>query len=169
MASNEYQNPVAAKIIEKLQDEGPTQIKRWYNGDVLLVPKPELPICSVAKANTRISNASNAEDEALMAFEINVLYDYTKDLNQSSRLVAGHNSLEEICEKRDTNYQLLAGSIAYVLRKYQKLDNNLFLALGPGEVVEFNYGLGIDRRGPGIWSVEAVCRVNARLVTLKVS
>lgn len=166
----EYHDSIIAKLIEKLNDEGPEELRnRYYYGDVLIVPKSELPVCSVAKNATRIRPADNLTDEHLVEIVINVLWDYTEDLGQSTDLVAGSTSLYEVVEGRDENYQLRSGTIAYVLRKYQQLDTDMWLAVGPNEVVSIDYGMGINRRGPGIFSVEAVVRVTVRVHKVRVS
>ncbi len=170
---DEYRDPIIDKIIEKLEAEGPAELRgKYYNGDVLLVPKSELPICSIAKDTTRIFPADNMTDDNLMPLVLNVLYDYTSDLDQSSDLVAGVNGLYKMLEGRGAGagpYDLNTDSLAYVLRKYQTLDagNNLWLQVGPNEETAIDYGLGIERRGPGIFSVEGVIRFSARVHTTR--
>lgn len=172
---DEYRDPIIDKIIEKLEAEGPSElVGKYYNGDVLLVPKSELPICSIAKDTTRISPADNMTDDNLMPLVLNVLYDYTSDLDQSSDIVAGVTGLYKMLEGRGQDdgagpYDLNANSIAYILRKYQTLDaaNNLWLQVGPSEETQIDYGLGIERRGPGIYSVEGVIRFSARVHTVR--
>lgn len=163
---SEYVDPIIALVIEKLNSEGPAQLQgRYYHGDVLLVPKQELPIVSVAKDNTVIRAASNLEDEHYMPLVINILLDYTADLDQSSDLVAGVTRLYEMCEARNGDYTLKADSLAYILRKYQQLDNNVWIDIGPNEELNIDYGLGINRRGPGIFSVEAVIHTAVKIHT----
>ena len=97
----EYRDPIIDKLIEKLEAEGPDQLNgKYYNGDVLLVPKSELPICSIAKDTTQVGPASNMEDDHYMPMVLNVLYDYTSDLDQSSDLVAGVTGLYKMMEGR---------------------------------------------------------------------
>lgn len=171
----EYRDPIIDKIIEKLEAEGPEQLRgKYYNGDVLLVPKSELPVCSIAKDTTAIAAADNATDDHVMPLVLNVLYDYTSDLDQSSDIVAGVTGLYRMMEGRGEDsgagpYDLNASSISYILRKYQSLDpaNNLWLSVGPNERITIDYGLGIERRGPGIYSMESVIRFSARAHILR--
>lgn len=163
---SEYVDPIIALVIEKLNSEGPAELQnRYYHGDVLLVPKQELPIISVAKDQTVIRAASNLEDEHYMPLVINILLDYTADLDQSSDLVAGVTRLYEMCEARNGDYSLKADSLAYILRKYQRLDDNVWIDIGPNEELNIDYGLGINRRGPGIFSVEAVIHTAVKVHT----
>ena len=166
MADN-FRDPVIQKLIDTLNTEGPDELRgKYYNGDVLLAPKSELPICSIARDRTTVTQASNTEDDNVARLVINILYDWTRDLTDDYDLEAGVSSLYKLVEKRDpATYALLPGSIMYVLRANQQLDDKFWLAVGPSEVVEADYGLGIERRGPGIFSVEAVIRVGARIHT----
>lgn len=162
-----YKDPVLTALINALEENGPPELKgKYYYGDVMLVPKDQLPICSVARDRTRIGQASDLEDDNLMPLVINILYDYTADLTNDYNVVAGVNSLYRLVEARNpSNYAILPGTIAWVLRNKQQLANKLFLAVGPSEVLDIDYGLGVERRGPGIFSVESVIRVSARAHT----
>lgn len=167
---DEYVDPVVAKLIEKFNDEGPSELaNKYYYGDVLLVPKEDLPIVTVAKDATRIGGVSNREDAHTIPLVINVIVDWTRDLDQSFNLQAGLQQLYKLCEERESDYTLKTETLAYVLRKYQKLDTNLWLAIGADQTVDIDYGLGIERRGPNIFSVEAVIRLNAVLHIAKPS
>jgi hypothetical protein len=160
----EYKDPIIAKLIEKLEAEGPVELKgRYYHGEVLLPSKEDLPMCSIGKDSLAVGQASNMEDDHIMPLIINILYEWTRDVNQSYDIVTGVNSLYEMVEGRNADYTLKANTIMYVLRKYQQLDTNAWLAVGPTEIVTANYGLGIERRGPNIFSVEAVIRLSARV------
>lgn len=164
-ASQGYKDPIIEKLIQALDAEGPVQLRGKYrHGDILVPAKSELPLCTIARDRTRISQASDLEDDNDMPLVITVLYDYTQDLTNDFDVQAGLTSLWEIMEKRNSsNYAIEPGTIAYVLRHKQQLDNKLWLAVGPNQVVDIDYGIGIERRGPGIFSVEAVARVSARV------
>lgn len=161
---SEYRDPIIQKIIDTLESEGPQELRgKYQHGDTWMPNKEELPVVTVSKDNTRIGAASNAEDDQLLPMVINVIYDYMRDLTQSSDLAVGVTTLYDYCEGRDaTTYMLKSDSIAYVLRKYPKLDNDLYISVGPGEELQIDYGMGVERRGPGIFSVEAVIRFNVR-------
>lgn len=166
----EYRDSVITKLIEALEAAGPEElVGRYRYGDVLLPPKEELPICAVIKDNTVVSPASNMEDEHQMQLVLNILYDWSRDLSQSFDLTAGSNSLYDYIEGRDDSYQLKEKTLLRVLRSKVKLDNNLFLALGQNQRVEIDYGMGIEKRGSGIFSIEAMVRFTARLHIAKPS
>jgi hypothetical protein len=157
-----YRDPVIQKVIDLLEQHGPSKLKgRYINGDVLLPNKSELPLCYVAKDSTTISPATNMEDEHLIALVATVILDFTQDLDGAYDLVAGTPEIYEFCEGRSDDYQLLEETLLYQLRKSQQLDEKLWI--GVGTPVEVSYGIGVDRRGPGSFSVEAVVRFNVRL------
>ena len=163
--SADYRDPIIQKIIEVLEANGPDELRgKYYNGDVMLVPKEELPVCSVAKDRTIITPADNMTDQHTINLVINVLYDYTSDLQNSFDLVAGTTGLYEIMEGRisdltdEKRYQFKNTALAYILGKKIQLDTNVWISIGQGSNISIEYGLGVNRRGPGIFSVEAVIR-----------
>lgn len=164
----EYRDPIIEKLIEKLNAEGPSMLNGKYeHGDTLRAPVEDLPKATISKDLTRMMPASNMEDDQFMPMVINVIYNATRDYTQSSDLQAGLTTLYGICEGRNSDYTLKEDTLAYVLRKYQKLDNNLFISIGQNEELSINYGMGIERRGPGIFSVEAVLRFNVRFIQMR--
>jgi hypothetical protein len=166
---SEYRDPIFQKLIDLLEAEGPEELVGHYvQGDVLRPAKESLPLVTVGKSTTRVGAASNMEDDQLMAVQLNIIYDYMQDLEQSSDLEVGLTSLYGMCEGRDeTTYELSENTIMYVLRKHPKLDNDLYISVGPNEEVQIEYGMGIQRRGPGIFSVEAIIKFNLRFQQLR--
>lgn len=160
-----YKDPIIQKLIDVLEEFGPPELKgRYYHGDVLVPAKSDLPMVSISRDRTRITQASDLEDDNIMPLVINVLYDYTRDLTNDWNVQAGITSLWRLMEQRNPdNFGLMEGTIAHVLRQKQQLGPKLWLAVGPNEVLDIDYGLGIERRGPGIFSVEAVARISARV------
>ena len=164
-ASQGYKDPVIQKLIDALDEFGPAELKgKYHHGDVIVPAKSDLPMVTIARDRTRITQASDLEDDNIMPLVINVLYDYTQDLTNDFDVQAGLTSLWELMEKRNaTNYALEEQTIAHVLRSQQQLDTKLWLAVGPNQVLDIDYGLGVERRGPGIFSVESVVRISARV------
>lgn len=158
-----YKDPIIAKIIDLLEAADLPGIKGIYNGDVVVPAKDDLPLIYVAKDTTAIGQADNLEDEHLLPMVATVIYDMTTDIGQSYDMVAGASSLYEIVEGRNDDYSLKPNTLAYVLRQNQVLDNKLWIAVGTPVTV--NYGIGVNRRGPGTYSVEAVVRFTVRLHT----
>lgn len=162
MSSDIYYDPIITKVIEMLEANGPTKLHgRYVNGDVLLPNKSELPMCYITKDQVLAQPANNMEDEHLQMLVATVILDFTGDLNEASNIVAGVPDLWQICEGRDENYQLLSDTMLYQLRNSQQLDDKMWLGLGTP--VQINYGMGIERRGPGIFSIEATIRFTIRL------
>ena len=60
-------------------------------------------------------------------------------------------------EARDPSYALRPDSIAYVLRKFYQLDSKLYINLDKD--MEIDYGVSVNKRGEGIFTVEGVIRI----------
>lgn len=162
MSSDLYYDPIIAKVIDMLEASGPTKLMgRYVNGDVMLPNKSELPMCYITKDQVLAQPANNMEDEHLQMLVATVILDFTGDLNEAADIVAGVPDLWQICEARNDNYELLPDTMLYQLRNSQQLDNKVWIGLGTP--VQINYGMGIERRGPGIFSVEATIRFTVRL------
>lgn len=168
-SSQGYKDPVIQALIDALELGGPVELKgKYFHGDVLVPAKTDLPMVTIARDRTRISQASDLEDDNDMPLVINVLYDYTRDLTNDFDVQAGITSLYQLVEERDpANFRIKPNTIAWVLRNKQQLANKLWLAVGPNQNVDIDYGLGVERRGPGIFSVESVIRVSARAHTAR--
>ncbi len=107
-----YKDPIIAKLIETFEPLGPSElVGKYYNGDVLLSPKSDMPLAYFAKDSTGVVSADNMEDQHLMPMVLNVIYDYTRDLNESYEIVAGASSLYEIMEGRNDDYSLKDNSL----------------------------------------------------------
>lgn len=154
-----YKDPISELLISNFRSEGLASIKEYYNGDVYTVPREDLPVLYVVKDATRIAPADNRNDETRTAYVIGVIYNYTEDIDTSSELVAGVNSLYEIVEGRDENtLDLKTNSLAYILRKHLTLADDTWVDIGAGAALEIDYGIGIEKRGRGIYSLEAMIR-----------
>lgn len=165
-----YTDPIVDKLIEKLDASGPVELrKKYFKGDVWIPPQSQLPICSIAKSGLVVTPASNTQDNHEMELVLNVIWKYTRELNSSFNLTSASNALYEVVEGRNADYTLKSDTILAILRDNQRLDDNLFLAVGRSQRIQVEYGLGIERRGRNIFSVEAVVRVNARAIINRVS
>ena len=88
-----------------------------------------------------------------------IIVDWTDDLNTSFDLSKGTNRLYDYVEARDENRQLKTGTLGYALRKNQKLASNLFISVND-DGLNIDYGMGVEKRGPNIFSVEGIIRFN---------
>lgn len=159
-----YQDPIIKKVIEDFEPNGPSRLEgKWINGDVLLPAKSELPLAYITKENTDAFPASNMEDEHLMPLVATIVWDLTEDFDGIYNMVKSTNDLYELMEARNDDYTLKTDSLLYRATLNQQLDNKLWI--GVGTPVRITYGLGIGRRGPGIFSLESSIRFSVRLHT----
>ena len=161
MASlSEYRDPILKAIIDMLEADGPRELVGHYiYGDTLAPAKPALPVVSVARDGTRILSDGTMQDRHVTSIVMAVIVDYTTDLNTSFDLSRGTSQLYEFIEARDENRLLKENTLSFALRKNQKLGDNLFISiLDDGLMID--YGLGIEKRGSNIFSVEGILRFN---------
>jgi len=160
MALSEYRDPILKAIIDMLELDGPEELKKHYvYGDTLAPPRSALPVISVARDGTRIVSDGSMQDRHITAIVMAIIVDYTTDFNTSFDLTKGTNKLYELVEARDTALKLKTKTIAYALRKNQKLGDNMFISVND-DGLAIDYGLGVEKRGANIFSVEAILRFN---------
>jgi len=159
--SDLYRDPITQKVIDLLDSSGPSKLKgKYINGDVLLPNESEFPMAYIARDTVLVTPASNMEDNHDISMVLTVILDIMQDLDGPHDLVQGMPELYEFCEARDGQFRLKNDTILYQLGKAQQLAPNLWI--GVGSPLSINYGMGIERRGPGIFSVEANIRFNVK-------
>lgn len=162
MGNTLYHDPIIQKVIDFLEANGPSKLSgRYINGDVLLPNKSDLPICYITKDQVLAQPANNMEDEHLQLLVATIILDQVQDFNEAYDMVSGVSELWEMCEARNEDYQLLPDTLLYQLRNSQQVDQKFWI--GVGSPVQINYGMGVERRGPGIFTIEATIRFTARL------
>lgn len=167
LSQAEYRDPIIKKLIEMLESDGPTElVNKYIYGDVLAPPKSQLPVVSVAKDGINVASDGTMQDRHTIPIVMAVIVDWTRDLNESFDLTRGTNQLWEYFEKRNANYSVAEKTLIYALRKNQKLDNNLFISIND-DGLNADYGLGIEKRGSNIFSVEGIIRFNLELTQQK--
>ena len=160
MGLAEYRDPILKALIDMLEADGPADLVGHYvYGDVLAQPKSDLPVVSVARDGTTILSDGTMQDRHVQPIVVSVIYDWTRDLNESFDLTRGTNKLYEYIEARDDTFTLKTKTLAYALRKNQKLGDNLFISINDNGLL-VDYGLGIEKRGANIFSVEGILRFN---------
>lgn len=160
MSLSEYRDPILKALIDMLEAEAPAELRGHYiYGDVSVPPKSALPVVSVARDGTTVISDGTMQDRHVTAIVMAIIVDYTSDFNQSFDLSKGTTKLYELIEKRDANLAVSQGSVIYALRKNQKLADNLFISINDNGLL-VDYGLGIEKRGEGIFSVEGILRFN---------
>lgn len=153
-----YRDPVIEKLKSYLDAEGPKELRgRYYNGDIIMPPRSLMPFASIAIDTETMNSADSLQDINVIPIVISVVVATTKDI-KSFDLQAGSNKLYELVAARnEADYSLRSDSISYVLRKYAQLDAKLFNGIND-QPLTADFGIGVGRRGPGIFSVEATIR-----------
>lgn len=158
-----YRDPILDLLKTVLNDEGPAALKgRYYVGDPLIIGKAKMPAVFITRDKTRVNNDDVQDDMHIMPVVLNVVQDLTKDFNQAFDNLSSANTLYEWVEARNADMTLRSDSLLYVLRAHQEFANNLWINQAGG--VEANYGVGIQKRGQGIYSVEAVIKLEIDLL-----
>jgi hypothetical protein len=167
MALEEYYDPILEALIVMLEAEGPTELQGHYvYGDVLAPNRSELPVVSIAKQGTVIQSDGTMQDVHVSSIVMAIIYDWTQDLDQSFDLVRGTTGLYKLIEERNPDFSIKANTLSYALRDNQKLADNLFISIRD-EGLRIDYGLGWEKRGSNIFSVEGILRFNIELTQPK--
>lgn len=167
MALEEYRDPILKELIDMLEAEGPEELRGHYvYGDVLAPAKTMLPCVSVARQGTNVRSDGTMQDVHTSAIVMAIIYDWTTDLDQSFDLVRGSTGLYKLIEERNADFSVKEGTMVYALRDHQKLADNLFISIRD-EGLMVDYGLGWEKRGDNIFSVEGILRFNIELTQPK--
>lgn len=160
-----YRDPAIAKIIEILDAEGPKDLKGKYHfGDIIMPARSILPFCSIAIDTEAVQSADSMEDINVLPMVATIVVATTKDI-KSFDLTPGANKLYEmVAARKEEDYSLREDSILYVLRKHAKADRKFFISINDTPMTA-DFGIGVGRRGPGIFSQEANVRFAVSLYT----
>lgn len=154
---SDYRDPIIMKVITALETNGPSElVGRYHHGDLWAPNKSELPLCYVTKDRVFVQPTTNMEDENRHQLVATLVYDYTQDLDSAYDMIAGSAGIYEMVEKRNDDGTLAEDCLLYQIRRGIQLGTNMWM--GVQSAVEINYGLGVERRGPGTFSVEATIR-----------
>jgi hypothetical protein len=169
MAAPQYRDPVIKAVIDFLEPRASRELKgHYYYGDVLLVPKSDLPIVSVAIDQENLQVVNTMEDKSLVPLVINVLVDYNSDMGRDFDLERGTNKLYELVAARNPDFTFTDESLLGLLRSTKGIqpteDGKIYLGLGDTPITA-DFGIGVERRGAGIFSIEGVIRVVAEINT----
>jgi len=160
MSLAEYKDPIITALIEKLEADGPPELVGHYiYGDTLAPNKSDLPVVAIARDGTIVQSDGTMQDRQTHSFVMSVIYDWTKDLDQSYDLVRGSTALYRLFQEMNADYSVKPKTIIYALRKSQKLDTNLYISINDNGL-QVDYGIGVEKRGTNIFSVEGIVRFN---------
>lgn len=170
---NQYRDPIIEAIINHLKQGANPDIKNWYYGDVLLVSKRDLPAVSVAIDRTRIITDSTGDDKSVVPIVISVITDINADQGRDWDTMAGTTELYEYIIGRNADFTFRKDSFAHLLREKVQLaaattqdGDQVSVYLGiEDQDLDVEFGIGVERRGPGIFSVEAAIRTTAFVYT----
>jgi hypothetical protein len=167
LSEAEYRDPILKALIDKLEAEGPEELRGHYiYGDTLAPKKSDLPVVSVSRDGTNIRSDGTMQDVHVSPIVVAIIVDWTTDLDQTFDLARGNNRLYRLVESRNPDFTLKTDSLAYVLRDNQKLADNLFISINDNGL-QMDYGLGVEKRGSNIFSAEGILRFNIELTTKK--
>lgn len=170
MSQNLYRDPIITRIIELLNAEGPAELKgKYHHGDIIIAPNNQMPFCSVAIDNQAVNSADSMEDNNVVPLVLTVVQSATRDIENWDvsaasvklyRMIAGRVTDRESPDL----YNLLPDSMMGVLRKYAHADKKLFIAINDAPMTA-DFGIGMERRGAGMYSVEGTLRITCTLFT----
>ncbi len=160
MGLTEYRDPIIKALITMFEADGPAElIGHYYYGDTLAPNKSDLPVVAIARDGTQVVSDGTMLDRVVHSFTMSVIYDWTKDLDQSFDLVRGSTALYRLYQEMDDNFTIKQKTLIYALRKNQKLGDNLFISINDNGLL-VDYGIGVEKRGDSIFSVEGIVRFN---------
>ena len=165
----QYRDPVIAAIINYLKPKAHPDIRTWYYGDTLLISKSMLPAVSVAIDGMTLETDSTGDDVTKMAITISVITDINANQGRDFDVEAGTTELYEIVSGKDDNFIYTEDSIMRLLRERVQLatattpdGESVSVMLGiEDQPLSVDFGIGVERRGPGIFSVEAAIHTTA--------
>lgn len=173
----QYRDPLIEKIIDHLKQGASKDIKNWYHGDVLLIQKRELPAVSVAIDNTIVTTDSTGDDKSTVPIVISVITDINANQARDWDTMAGTTELYDIVAGRNKDFTYRKDSMIHLLREKVHLASeqsedgrgevSVFLGI-EDQPLQVEFGIGVERRGAGIFSVEAAIRTSAFIYTPKI-
>jgi len=122
-------NLVTTEILEFLKTElTGSDIKTFYNGEVILVPRSYCPAIMVFGTEQNISAYGTAKDEHVYSITIRVVYDVTPFFNETGvdEVIKAQEALMNIMGERATSTTLEDGTIIAAIRKNTRGDSYLF-------------------------------------------
>ncbi len=156
-----YEDPVLVALRNMLNEHGPKDLKNRYGlGDPLVVNQSQLPMAFISFDTQDIGDVTNAEIQSDMNVVINVVYDLKRDFGQGVSNVESHMSIVDFITGRNPDYSLKVDSILGALMAHQDLDEKLWINID--SLSEVDYGVGLEKRGPGIYTAEGIVRFTVK-------
>lgn len=153
-----YEDSILWKIIKLMDEHGPKELRgRWGVGDPIVVSAGALPRAFISYDTVTFSDASNTETNADSSIVINVVVDMKREFSASVNRVESHEQVIDMIQRRRDDLLLDTESIVGCLLKHQDdLGDNCWVNVG--NPIETDFGVGIEKRGPGIVTAEGMVR-----------
>ena len=149
-----YEDPIIKKYIELIKASCP-KIKAYYQGDPFNIPKSNLPAMILSKAQTNVTQLTNAEDAHQIGLVLTLVTDIRDQRNDNDQITPGIAQLYDIIEGRDDGtYKLKTTSILNILRTNQLVDATYNLRTDLSTLTRANYGMVLGKRSPEGYSTE---------------
>lgn len=164
----QYIDPILKKYADLVTAKN-KEIKKVYYGDpIVLPPKSELPALIVSKVQTLVSDLTNAEDEQRMGIRFTVVTSVMQEFGDEHKTRHGLSTLYDIMEGREeSTYELKDTSVLGILRKNASVDVGKNLRTDLGGITRADYGMTVDKRGQGAWSLEGEIVIEAHFIQLR--
>lgn len=155
-----YEDPILAKIRDKLENFGPKELKgKYYLGEPIIINKSQLPVCFIAYESHVIADDSSHSIEMRSTVAISVAVDLTASFNAGNKRSGSQMLLTNLICGRNSDFSMKKDCIVGVLRKMQdENQDDLIIDLGTDTFVEY----GIGERGNNIFTDEAIIKVHVR-------
>lgn len=155
-----YHDPILRKILDLMNTDGPKALRgRWSIGDSLAIPKNILPHGFIAYDSENVFDIAGGTLRDNANVVISVAVDMTRELQVPTDRSDAHEQVVEFMAKKDPNTFLFdTNSIIGALRSHQELDSEHNIWIEVGTETSIEYGVGLEKRGPGIVTAEAVLR-----------
>ncbi len=156
-----YEDPILRKLKDLLDEYGPKELRgRWSIGDSLNLSAGSLPRGFISYDAVEIDNTSNATIREMSAVVISVAVDMKKEFNSSVDRSDSHEQVIALIAARNEDLSFKNESVVGCLMKHQDLDSSQNLWINTdGATTEVDYGVGIEKRGPGIVTAEGLVRI----------
>lgn len=155
-----YKDPLLHAIADLMNKYGPEKLKgRWSVGDSLAIPKGLLPHAFISYDSKAYFDVAAGEIRENSNIVISVAVDMTRELKVPTDRSDAHEMVVDFLTGLDAEtLKLRSDCIVGVLRAHQDLDkpNNIYIEVGSETSVE--YGIGLEKRGPGIVTAEGILR-----------
>jgi hypothetical protein len=161
MADQPYIDPLIGKLIARFNLEGPPDLRNKYffvaesEIDDVEIPRSQFPCALVyfQQDGGGIGSAGLQEDEHVLRLAIRVMVDRNINKGRGVNQLHAQSTLTRYLWERDKDGKLKAPCLAFVLRKYQQVADNLWAGLK--ENVRMRYVPTSQERGRGLMTQEA--------------